>query len=76
MIHWFGDTILRLDKINAIQHNSVSDSGPTNIVNIYLDDAAGSRIDVVFWDYEQASDSVSKLNDLLEDLYFQKTNSK
>jgi hypothetical protein len=76
MIHWFGNTILRLDKISAIQHNTFSDLGPTNIVNIYLDDAVGSRIEVVFWDYEQASDSVSKLKDLIEDFYYEQTKSE
>ena len=64
--HWFGNTILRLDKINAIQHNSNKDLGPTNNVTICLDDAIGSKIEVVFMDFDHAAQSVENLREILE----------
>lgn len=60
---WFGDTILRLDKILAIQHNTNSENNlkPSNYVYVTLDTDNGITIEVEFFSFEHASDSVQNL---------------
>ena len=69
MIHWIGDTVLRIVKINAIRHNTKSDFGPTNQILIYLDDSQSSIITINYFNYEEASDDFEKLADKLEGLH-------
>ena len=72
---WFGDTILRLDKIIAIQHNTnyESNSKPNNVVYVTFDTKNGKTIEVEFHDWEHATESVGKLKQELENyLYEQK----
>ncbi len=72
---WFGDTILRLDKILAVEHNTGSDLKSKNIAYVTLDNATGSRIEVEFTDWEHASESVQQLKDKLEDYLYEKAKS-
>lgn len=67
MIHQFGSSTILLSKLNAIQHNTLKSEGKTNVVDIYLDDARGSRIHVVFEDYETASNATEKLREAWEE---------
>lgn len=75
---WFGDTILRLDKIIAIQHNTNSDNTlkPSNIVYVTLDTENGKTIEVEFYDSGQASDSVGDLKQELENYLYEQKKSK
>ncbi len=75
---WFGDTILRLDKIIAIQHNTNSENNlkPSNIVYVTLDTENATTIEVEFHDWEQASDSVDKLKQELENYLYEQKKSK
>ena len=75
---WFGDTILRLDKIIAIQHNTNSDntSKPNNIVYVTLDTEKGKTIEVEFHDWEHASNSVEKIKQELENYLYEQKKSK
>jgi hypothetical protein len=66
MMYRFGDTVFRLDKVNAIHHNTKGSDGPTNMVDVYLDDAVGSVVQVRFYDYETASDSVELFKEELQ----------
>lgn len=73
---WFGDTILRLDKILAIEHNNGSELKPNNIAFVTLDNASGSRIEVEFADWEHATESVQILKDRLEEYLYAQTPPK
>lgn len=75
---WIGDTILRLDKIIAIQHNTNSENNlkPSNIVYITLDTENGKTIEVEFHDWEHASQSVEKLKQELENYLYEQKKSK
>lgn len=69
MIHWIGDTVIRIDKISAIRHNTKSDLGPTNRIIIILDDSQSSSIAIDYYNYEEASDDFEKLANKLEAFY-------
>ena len=72
---WIGDTILRLDKILAIQHNTNKSNllKPSHIVFVTLDTNNGTTIEIEFNDWEHAANSVEKLKQELENfLYEQK----
>ncbi len=73
---WFGDTILRLDKILAIEHNNGSDLKPNNIAFVTLDNAAGTRIEVEFADWEHATESVQIIKDKLEEYIYEQAKLK
>ena len=73
---WFGDTILRLDKILAIEHNTGSDLKAKGTAYVTLDNAAGTRIEVEFMDWEHATDSVQQLKDRLEEYLYEKAKFK
>ena len=73
---WFGDTILRLDKILAIEHNTGSDLKAKNIAYVTLGNAQGSRIEVEFADWEHATDSVERLKDKLEEYLYEQAKSR
>lgn len=68
--YWFGDTILRLDKIIAIQHNTGSELRLGNFVAVTLDTGNGKTIEVEFANWEHASDSVEKLKQELENYLY------
>ena len=72
MIHWVGNTVVRIDKINAIRHNSWNDLGPTNIIELFMDDAQSTKIDIVMFDFEHASDEFDKIAEKLEEFYIEK----
>jgi len=72
---WLGDTILRLDKILAVQHNTITENKlkPSNCVYVTIDNAEGTTIEIKFIDYEQAAVSVQNLKQEWENyLYEQK----
>ena len=69
MLHWVGDTVVRIDKINALRHNSRNDLGPTNIIELFMDDAQSTKIDITFFDHETASSSFESLVEKLEEFY-------
>lgn len=76
--YWIGDTILRLDKVLAVQHNTNSDNNlkPNNIVFVTLDTASGTTIEVEFADWKHASDSVQNLKQEWENYLYEQKKSK
>jgi hypothetical protein len=75
---WFGDTILRLDKILAVQHNTNSENNlkPSNYVFVTLDTSDGTTIEVEFKDFEHASDSIQNLKQEWENYLYEQRKSK
>ena len=75
---WLGDTILRLDRILAVQHNTNTENElkPSNYVYVTLDNANGTTIEVEFNDWEHASDSVQKLKQEWENFLYEQKKSK
>ncbi|MCL8009562.1 hypothetical protein M8845_19235, partial [Gelidibacter japonicus] len=75
---WFGDTLLRLDKIIAFQHNANTENTlkPSNIVYVTLDTKNGKTIEVEFYDFDQASDSCENLKQKLENYLYEQKKSK
>jgi len=61
--------MIRLDKINAIRHNSHKERGKINIVKILLSDFNSTIIKIEFDDFEHASQSVENLKNELEKFY-------